>query len=178
MDNHQFVQVTRTLVKRSLTDIERKLVAGAMSGGLAYAVLQTLAAYGITLPPNVAEVVPAVIGWLGAYAAHSLGSVTTVQQNTNGSTEVSTATGSIRIPQAFLPQPHPVPVAVAPDPNPGPVADPEPAVEPAPAAEPTVAINPGMASVTQILADPNAKYASASKFLGSLPSATDGTDQH
>lgn len=167
MDEHKFVQVTRTLVKRSFTDIERKITAAMISGGVGYGALSVLAAYGVKIPTNVAELVPYATALLGGWWAHSLGAVTTVSTSPAGTTQVSTSTGSIRIPAAYLPQPHPVPVAPAPAPNPGVVPDPEPLEVPDQDGQP--AVNTGSTSVTQIL-NPNDRFAAV---LSSLPSAQD-----
>lgn len=142
MTNHQYVKVERTLLKRGVTDFERKLKAAAASGALGYALVVVLAAFGIKLPPEVAELIPVGIAILGGYTVHSSAVTTTFTGSAgDGSTSVRVGpvgtpvgepkalTGAIPVP-AYVdpapaePFPHPKPAPAAPVPEPP--ADPVP----------------------------------------------------
>jgi hypothetical protein len=120
MTNHQYVQVERTLLKRGVTDFERKLKAAAASGALGYAVLQVVAALGYHLPAQVAELIPVGIALIGGWWTHSAAVTTTFSDTNDGY--------SVRVGPAGTPVGEPKPLTGA-IPVPRPLPDPEPLPE-------------------------------------------------
>lgn len=120
--------VSRTLLKRGATDIERKVKAYFASGAAGLVVLQIVnevaKAYKIDLPPALLEAIPWGVGLLGGYITHSVGVTThTITTDAAGNRTESTATGAIALPVAGASFPHPEP---APVPAPKPEPDPAP----------------------------------------------------
>lgn len=124
MTNHQYVRVERTLLKRGVTDFERKLKAAAASGALGYAILQVVSALGYRLPSQVAELIPVGIALIGGWWTHSAAVTTTFTDTAGAVSSVRTGptgtpvgeprplTGAIPLP---TPHPEPEPLPEVPD---------------------------------------------------------------
>lgn len=153
MTNHQYVQVERTLLKRGVTDFERKLKAAAASGALGYALVTVLAAFGIHLPTQVAELIPVAVAILGGYITHSSAVTTTFSDTNDGY--------SVRVGPAGTPVGEPKPLTGA-LPIPAPLP-PQPAAPAQPPADPPLPEVPDQASFTAVVSPADAGADSATK---------------
>lgn len=70
---NDFVTVTRTLVKRGWSDIEPKIAAALVSGGVADGVVSVATAYGVHIPTNVQTMIPYGLAILAGYLTPSAG---------------------------------------------------------------------------------------------------------
>lgn len=170
MTNHQYVTVTRTLLKRGVTDIERKLAAAATSGALGYVLLTILEAYGVKVPAQLADLIPYASAILGGYLSHSVGAQThSVVTEPTGRITETTTTGAIALPvegASFTEEGKPYTATRLVTEQHISVARPTPEPEPTPDEVPDVAPTQAFTQVIQ----PDQSRAGA--FLSRLPSAT------
>lgn len=97
MDQHEYLNVTRKLLKRSATDLERKLAAACATGALAAGIVDVLTSYHVAITPMLANLIPLAVGVLGGYLTHSVGSTTVQTETHRDGTTVTTSTSSVGI---------------------------------------------------------------------------------